>query len=442
MDVPGCFQNSMENPYLPHAGMRLIAGRFPMEQPKNPVPQWLQNLQDNSWEIELLISGGAVFTLLQFPDLFLNFMRTVKITSDLPGTALSMIMGMACIKILTNGFILHLLLRAFWLAMVCINYIYPQGIDGRKMQKAYPFRSRHVEGDLRDQIMHVDRLSGLVIFMTIISSIIVIGFLAALIVILIGVERIEQSGSIGVTISKAISYSLLVYFFDLLAMGLIRRIPLLAWVLFPFFYLFDILTFRSFYARPLAIFSSNVRRPAFVGGAMAFILITGITTYIPLTRSMHWPRLFDARKYRDQLTSSDKAMVQRYYADQCDPNRRGVVSIPSHLIETNYLQVNLLYDRWMDGLLDNSHPQKDKRFLSDLIEMSLDDSLYRNVEWMEVRPEEDNQIGLVAIVDISQLRNGAHKIRIQSKELPDPKYMKVRSELLYKVTIPFWKDVH
>jgi len=96
-----------------------------MEQPKNPVPKWLQNLQDNSWEIELLISGGAVFTLLQFPDIFVNFIRTMRITSSIPGWVIYLILGMGCIKILTNGFILHLLLRSFWLAMVCINYIFP-----------------------------------------------------------------------------------------------------------------------------------------------------------------------------------------------------------------------------------------------------------------------------------------------------------------------------
>jgi hypothetical protein len=134
--------------------------------------------------------------------------------------------------------------------------------------------------------------------------------------------------------------------------------------------------------------------------------------------------------------------VERYYADKCDPNRRGVVSIPSHLIENNYLQVNLLYDRWMDGLLDNSHPEMNKRFLSDLIELRLDDSLCHNIDWMEVKAEEDNMIGLVAMVDISQLSNGAHTVQVQSKELPNANYMKVRSELLYKVSIPFWKDVH
>jgi hypothetical protein len=27
--------------------------------------QWLKRLQQNSWEVELLISGGAIFTLFQ-----------------------------------------------------------------------------------------------------------------------------------------------------------------------------------------------------------------------------------------------------------------------------------------------------------------------------------------------------------------------------------------
>ena len=28
------------------------------------TPSWLKNLQENSWELELLISGGAIFTLI------------------------------------------------------------------------------------------------------------------------------------------------------------------------------------------------------------------------------------------------------------------------------------------------------------------------------------------------------------------------------------------
>lgn len=416
-----------------------------MEQPKNPVPQWLQNLQDNSWEIELLISGGAVFTLLQFPDLFVNFIRTMRITSSIPGWIVYLILGMGCIKILTNGFILHLLLRSFWLAMVCLNYIFPQGIEGKKMKRAFPFRSRHVEGDLREQIMQVDRISGLVIFMTILSTIVITGFVVVL-TVLINTEDILSNrinlGWIGDLIIESFQYGVILYFSDLLLMGIFRRIPVLSWILYPFFTVFDFLSLRKLYERPLALFSSNIRKPQFIVGSLIFAVITGITTYIPLTRPMHWPRLFDSREYRDQLSADDQTLVYRYYADQCESEHLGVVSIPSHLIENNLLQVNLIYDKWMDNLLDHSEADRSKRFLSNLIELSINDSIYQTVSWLEIRKEEENQLGLVSMVDISHLPNGAHKLKIQSKNLPDKEYQKIRSSLLYKVTIPFWKDVH
>ena len=409
------------------------------------MPKWLQNLQDNSWEIELLISGGAVFTLLQFPDIFVNFIRTMRITSSIPGWVIYLILGMGCIKILTNGFILHLLLRSFWLAMVCINYIFPQGIDGRKMKRAYPFRSRHVEGDLREQIMQIDRISGLVIFMTILSTIVITGFVVVLTALINTEDLLLNSlhiGWIGEAIIGSFQYLVILYFSDFLLMGFFRRIPGLSWLLYPFFTIFDFLSLRKIYERPLALFSSNIRKPAFIAGGLIFAVVTGITTYIPLMRSMHWPRLFDSREYRDQLSADDKALTYRYYADQCEPEHLGVAYIPSHLIENNLLQVNLIYDKWMDGLLVHSDTDKSKRYLSNLIELSINDSICNTVSWLETRAEEQNKLGLISMVDISHLPNGAYKLKIQSKNLPDPEYQRIRSELLYKVVIPFWKDVH
>lgn len=413
-----------------------------MEPSRKTIPQWLQNLQENSWEIELLISGGAVFTLLQFPDAFLNFMRTAKNTSFIPGSNILLVMGMAGIKILTNGFILHLLLRSFWLAMVCLNYIFPQGIDKEKMKRAFPFRSRHLEGDLQDQIMAVDRLSGLVIFMTIISTLVLVGLVAGILGVVFVMEGMGKIGLFRSEIDELIGFSMLVYFVDLLLMGLFRRIPGLSWLLFPFFRVYDLISFRFLYARPLALFTSNIRKPTFLGGALAFILITGITTYFPLVKAMHWPRLFDGRQYRDQLTTSDKAMVNWCYADQIEADQRGVVFIPSALIENNFLQVNMRYDRWMDGLIDHSHPEKDKRFLSSLISISIDDTLVSPIEWLETKEIGNSQLGLVAMVDINALANGPHKVTIQSIDLPDPEYHRIRNEMPYKISIPFWKDVH
>jgi hypothetical protein len=37
------------------------------EEGVNLESQWLKRLQQNSWEVELLISGRAIFTLFQIP---------------------------------------------------------------------------------------------------------------------------------------------------------------------------------------------------------------------------------------------------------------------------------------------------------------------------------------------------------------------------------------
>ena len=45
---------------------------------KNEIPEWLKNLQENSWELELLISDGAVFTLFQASDFLLDSVQFIK----------------------------------------------------------------------------------------------------------------------------------------------------------------------------------------------------------------------------------------------------------------------------------------------------------------------------------------------------------------------------
>src|SRR5687767_1705820 len=92
------------------------------------IPNWLREIEENSWNLELLISGGAIFSLLQLPDLFIEFIFTLRFTNHLPGTGLFIVMGMFGIRLLTVGFILHLLMRAYWLALVCINYANKNGI--------------------------------------------------------------------------------------------------------------------------------------------------------------------------------------------------------------------------------------------------------------------------------------------------------------------------
>lgn len=84
-----------------------------------------------TWEVELLISGVAVFAMLQLPgwlderELSLrprldDYWRTI--------TVLALTYAKSVAVVLASTFVIHLLLRAQWIALVGMNSVYPDGI--------------------------------------------------------------------------------------------------------------------------------------------------------------------------------------------------------------------------------------------------------------------------------------------------------------------------
>ena len=53
------------------------------QEHKIPIPTWLQKIQDNSSELELLISGGAIFALFQLSDLANHFIHQLQTNSHI-----------------------------------------------------------------------------------------------------------------------------------------------------------------------------------------------------------------------------------------------------------------------------------------------------------------------------------------------------------------------
>jgi len=61
-----------------------------MEEPATTTtittPKWIRELQETSWNLEFLISGGAIFSLVQASSFFAELVQSLKITAWLPGT--------------------------------------------------------------------------------------------------------------------------------------------------------------------------------------------------------------------------------------------------------------------------------------------------------------------------------------------------------------------
>lgn len=83
-----------------------------------------------TWEIELLISGALVFSLLKLPALLdAAVLQTLPTLSSGLVAALSLVSFYlrAAVVALAVAFVVHLMLRAYWVALVGVNSVYPNG---------------------------------------------------------------------------------------------------------------------------------------------------------------------------------------------------------------------------------------------------------------------------------------------------------------------------
>jgi hypothetical protein len=102
-----------------------------------------------TWEVELLISGVAVFAMLQLPgwlddNMFALVPRLGAAWGDL--LKLLYIYARSAAMILGATFVIHLLLRARWIALVGMHSVYPDGIRWERLRMG-PLQ-RRVESDL------------------------------------------------------------------------------------------------------------------------------------------------------------------------------------------------------------------------------------------------------------------------------------------------------
>jgi hypothetical protein len=410
------------------------------EDKKHKIPKWLKELQENSWELELLISGGAIFTLFQVSDVWINWLENMNIISFLPGRAIFLLLGTLGLETLKLGFILHLILRAFWLSMVCINYVFPTGINKEKIKWKKPFRINIEEKeDLQSPIIFVDRLCGIVMYLSIISTFLLAGIIFTVFITLSAPMIFGfNTGYIGIVMLLAF----FIYLVDLILGGIFRKIPYLSYLTFPFFTFYDYLTFRKVYQKSGLLFYTNISKWKFALSALVFFSIAFTFSYLNTYRIMHWPNLFDEREYRYQMTNNSIDLDYRNYRNELSDGRSGVFNIQSKIIKDNYVELFVQYRVMFDELVDLLSETKEENILSDIFEISLNDSVYSNIEWFRTFNKTTTNTGITAIIPIEDLKDGKHIIKLSCSD----KIKAKSSEILFfelkcrNIYIPFWKD--
>lgn len=426
------------------------------ENMKNPIPKWLEDLQQKSWEPEILLSGIVLYGMFKVPELLDGFLAYFKLnvlgnSQDIDNLIALSKMG---IYWLITGLILHLICRGIWIGMVGLSYAFPEGIRVDKINYRSPFKEKVSKIASYEQIViRLEKISSalfslsFMLFMSLIG-----GYLYFLLVLIlpflilwlgfdldfIGIEyQVFQVWAfivVGVGILGLI---------DFVSLGFFRKFKWVAKLYWPFHRFISVLTLSRFY-RPIYYgMVTNVNKWAlfFLLVAFAFISIFGAGS---LTDGRYPGDNFSRISFWD--TAQGYSAFSGYYDDQNEDYPSVRAHIPSDIINGDVLRLfvaaNVIYEEKMeehtpiDSLKelypDTSSAAIINMAIASFFRVELDGKELDSIKWLFHYKTHLDQRGYLTYIPIEELNEGLHQIILLG---PSEQYSNPFA------TIPFYRDI-
>lgn len=429
----------------------------------------LRELTTQSWNLELVISGAALFATLQLPDLLdvafdyvrYNLMsQTVGMQGLLPTMAYSM-MKATC-YVLFLAFLANFVMRAFWVGLVGLLAVYPTGIHYDRI----PFSTKYAQnrmaaelGSLEGYILRLDRRCNIVfaVAFLFVFILILVAFSYLLTILLYSVLHpiipLEYWQSI-----KFITYGLFIIYLlasVVLSLPRVRAHPSGASMHYRFTSLSKLMFwgFHKPFSFILNTFYSHlpyqkILRTMGVMTVVFFVLIM-VEFFIDFSRteqrrlSLSQRHLYSSRLDSLYISSStyDDQRSEGQYIDRA--------SIQSDVIQDTYIRLYVDYPKALDTLLtrlspepvwNNTLPRAEKRRryaewsnqqINRLLRININDSLYRNPGLLFTQRNQPQQQGWQTVLVPTNLKKGRNTIRIGVQADSAAKSVEI-------ITIPFW----
>ena len=235
-----------------------------MEKDKNKsFTKWLEILQQESWQLELLISGFAIFLLAESYEPIRNLDDQISLLLSGSGyygllyVPYQVMLGAWYVLII--NLILHVLLRGLWISTIGLRYV-SGDIDFNTLNISSKFdrflRSKIVSFDL--YIQQLEKLCSSVFGFTFLIIFILISgglFVLGIFILAITMQVIDtRFGDLWVVVIVPflVLYLLggLIYFLDFITLGWLKRKKGIARFYYPIYRFFSVITLAFIY-RPI-----------------------------------------------------------------------------------------------------------------------------------------------------------------------------------------------
>ena len=448
------------------------------KQPKNQIDQWLMKLERESWQLELLVSAFTIFLLIQATSAFSEFHDGLPYQYRLGDNLLIFIylflgLGVLAIKALTVFLIIHLLLRGFWIGAISLRSV-QSNIDFSSLNYS-AFFTKKLEKKLTslDQlVIMLDEICSVIFSFSflIISVLFSFGFyllfLGGTSLLFVSINDFSPNW-LGDTIKFLsgaivifILISGLIYLIDYFTLGFFKKFNLLSRIYYPIYKFYGYITLsvisKSIYYYLISKFSKRRIRWMYV---IMIVIMLG-NFFFDYDHYQYYPKgshasIFESNYYQDMRSGEE--YIER-------------ASIPTKIVDGAFLELFLRYnpdhnedirnncrdyepqkkdgvnpafffDVTSDGIYVHSQNFEEEDVeqllgcLSSIFEVSVNDSLYQELDYYFFRHPEKSQAGLFTMIPTKEFLEGQNILKITKLTYNDSTETMVGEDYAH---IPFW----
>ncbi|MDO6597597.1 hypothetical protein Q4512_11785 [Oceanihabitans sp. 2_MG-2023] len=420
----------------------------------------LDRLQQESWQLELLISGFAIFGLFSLQAyIFDEYAQNVQDVNIYKIALLAS--ATPIIFILLFNLIIHVLLRGLWIGALGLRYV-SGDIEYEKLNYSVKFTAylKRKVGSFDKYISKLEDYCSIMFAVSFLMVFYVLGIISVIFIFSITKNYFNLYEGplasvlniIGNILGFFFAIGMLLTLIDFVSQGFLKKKKALANIYFPFYKIFSLLTL-SFLYRPLVYnFLDNKfgRRISLLLFPLYFLIFLSTATYYKTSNYIKTTR----------LSTSQYASNNNYYDVLPEKEFINTAAITSKIITKSHLPLFIPYVESIEDRIFEFNPTlaplKDTRGLSSNItftsknsktnrdslvtlylktfksiyKVSIDSTKY-NLDYI-ISENKKKQIGFETIIDIDSLQNGRHTLHLK-------RIMKPKTDSIGNIiSIPFW----
>ena len=441
-----------------------------MLEQENFVSDWLERLQRESWQLELLISGFSIFLLVQaFPELRAARMDILfhsdRSTPPVTAQMFLLILQLACI-IMTFNLILHVVLRGIWIGTVGLRSVKTKtNLEGLNYSDFFTEKLKGSVRSLDELIIRLDNICSVVFAFTfllvfMLFSLFMYIFAVSLFMLLLTSIWPEKPEGVLLLLLFTFIISILsiglIYLIDTLSLGFFKKYNFLSRIYYPIYKFLGFITlafiYRGIYYNLLSRLSKNRIRIFLI----PYLLLVTLGPIHTINYYTFFPD-----------TSTSNSLYNSNYEDMLEED--GFISrasIPSKIIRQDYLPLFIRYNPSVNETLlklcDDYTPSKESIFISGIkfdkgiqindpyvdeedpakllgcltnyYQIYVDDSLYQSQEFYFHEHRHKDEKGIFTMLDVQSLAAGKHQIKIFNKYFDSEDQLKDGNY----TSFPFW----